>query len=403
MSDSSIRALENAEAKVPLRIGIDARVLMYDEIRGFTRYTLELFRAMKEIAGPGIELYSFSPGPLAVTFQEVLGARPIICSVRREILWEQYELPRQLRKHRIDVFHATANRGLPYRRTCKYVLTCHDIIEQMVEYRARGSWRGQWRRKYADFCSLHSANRLITVSNYSKHDICRVHNLPEDRVRVIYNGVGREFFPVVPLAERRRTAERYGLPPEYFLYLGGFDTRKNVGALVDAVAQLPAELPPLALIGEQTQDFAPVAAAIRARGLSARVICPGKIPDVDLPAVYQGALAFVYPSLYEGFGLPAVEAMASGVAVLASGTTSLPEVLAGNGVLFDARNPASIAAQMVRIYHDAGLRERLAVSGRARAEYFSWQTCATQTLDVYRELLGKDGWRAPTEDSKCRR
>ena len=142
MSDSSIRAQANAEAKIPLRIGIDARVLMHYEIRGFTRYTLELFRAMKEIAGPGIDLYSFSPAPLAGPFQEFLEARPVIFSARREILWEQYELPRQLRKHRIDVFHTTANRGLPYRRTCKYVLTCHDIIEQMAEYRALGNWRG---------------------------------------------------------------------------------------------------------------------------------------------------------------------------------------------------------------------------------------------------------------------
>jgi glycosyltransferase involved in cell wall biosynthesis len=399
MSDSSIPALLNVETKVPLRIGIDARVLMHYEIRGFTRYTLELFRAMKEIAGPGIELYSFSPGPLAGPFQEVFEARPVIFSARREILWEQYELPRQLRKHRIDVFHTTANRGLPYRRACKYVLTCHDIIEQMAEYRAGGNWRGHCRMKYADFCSLNSAHRVITVSNYSKQDICRVHRLPADRVRVIYNGVGREFFRVVPLAERRRIADRYGLPPQYFLYLGGFDARKNVMALVEALALLPAGLPPLALIGEQTPDFAPIAAAIRARGLSASVICPGKAPDTDLPAIYQGALAFVYPSLYEGFGLPAAEAMASGVPVLASGVTSLPEVLAGSGVLFDARDPASIAAQMLRIYNDASLRDDLAVRGRARGEYFSWQTCAEQTLDVYCELAGKSVPSAPLEES----
>jgi len=107
-----------------------------------------------------------------------------------------------------------------------------------------------------------------------------------------------------------------------------------------------------------------------------------------LPGVYQGALAFVYPSRYEGFGLPAVEAMASGVPVLASGATSLPEVLAGNGILFNARDPTAIAAQMVRIYRNASLREDLSARGRQRAKFFSWQKCAAQTLDVYRELLG---------------
>ena len=107
---------EQLHSRKPLRIGIDGRILMHYEMRGFARYTVELFRAMKQLGGSDIALLSFSPGPVAPEFIELLGLKPVVFSAAREILWEQVELPRQLWQHRIDVFHATANRGLPYRR-----------------------------------------------------------------------------------------------------------------------------------------------------------------------------------------------------------------------------------------------------------------------------------------------
>jgi len=371
-----------------IRIGVDGRILMYYEMRGFARYTVELFRAMKEIAGDDIELYSFSPDPIAPEFLAELEIKPVVFPARREILWEQVELPKHLRQTRIDVFHATANRGLPYRRACKYVLTCHDIIDRLPEYCRGEHWRGSWRKKYADFVSRHSVDKYITVSNFSKQDICRFHRLSPDCVAVIYNAANRRFYEMLPAEQIARFRGKYALLPEYFLFLGGFDTKKNVGALVEAFARLPNESPPLVLAGEHKWDFADVAQRISALGLSSRVLCPGKIADEDLPAIYQGALAFVYPSCYEGFGLQLVEAMASGVPVLASATTSLPEVLEGSGLLFDPENRDSIARQMARIAGDPALRSDLAEKSRQRASFFSWHKAAEQTLRVYLELLG---------------
>ena len=120
---------------------------MHYEMRGFARYTVELFRAMKEIAGSNVQLISFSPGPIAPEFLGALDITPVMFQARREILWEQVELPKQLQRARIDVFHTTANRGLPYRRMCKYVLTCHDIIDRLPEYCGQEHWRGRWRRE----------------------------------------------------------------------------------------------------------------------------------------------------------------------------------------------------------------------------------------------------------------
>ena len=121
-------------------------------------------------------------------------------TARREILWEQVELPKQLKPMRLDVFHATANRGLPYRRACKYVVTCHDIIDRLPEYCEGEHWRGRWRKKYADFVSRHSADKYITVSHFSKQDICRFYGLASDRVVVIHNAASPRFHEKV--AER---------------------------------------------------------------------------------------------------------------------------------------------------------------------------------------------------------
>ncbi len=362
---------------------------MHYEMRGFARYTVELFRAMKEIGGDNIELISFSPGPIANEFRRLLDITPVVFPMRREILWEQVDLPRQLQQQRIDVFHVTVNRGLPYRRVCKYVLTCHDVIDRLPEYCEGEHWRGAARKKYADFIARRSAEKYITVSEFSKHEICRFHRLAPGRVVVIHNAASERFHRRAPAGQIARAQEKYGLPNGYFLFLGGFDKRKNVGALVEAYARLPRDAPPLVLAGEHKWEYATVAGRIAALGLADRVYCPDGIADDDLPAIYQGAMALVHPSRYEGFGLQLVEAMASGVPVVASRTTSLPEVLDGCGLLFDPDDPVSIARKMGRVARDADLRLTMAEKGRRRAQMFSWHKAAEQVLALYLELLGR--------------
>jgi len=381
--------VQPAQSRKPLRVGIDGRIFMHYEIRGFARYTIELFRAMKEVAGDELELFAFAPGPIAPEFRDTLELTPVVFPLRREMLWEQVDLPRHLREQRVDVFHVTVNRGLPYRRVCKYVLTCHDVIDRLPEYCDGENWRGVWRKRYSDFISRHSADRYITVSEFSKQEICRFHGLDPQHVTVVPNAASEPFHRRLPPEQIARVQDRYGLPHSYFLFLGGFDKRKNVGALVEAFAQLPGDSPPLVLAGEHKWEYAKLAERVDALGLAGRVFCPDGMADEDLPAIYQGALALVHPSLYEGFGLQLVEAMASGVPVLASSTTSLPEVLDGCGLLFDPRDPASIARQMERVARISELRLSMAETGKRRARMFSWQKAAEQVLAVYLELLGR--------------
>jgi len=372
----------------PLRIGIDGRILMRYEMRGFARYTVELFRAMKEIGGRDIELLSFSPGPVVREFLEALDITPVVFPMRREILWEQVDLPRRLQQHRIDVFHVTTNRGLPYRRVCRYVLTCHDVIDRLPEYCDGENWRGALRKRYSDFISRRSADKYITVSEFSRQDICRFHGISGERVVVVGNAADARFHQRWPLEKTAQVKKKYRLPDNYFLFLAGFDKRKNAATLVEAFAEVPRDLPRLVLAGEHKWEFAAVAKRIAELGLNHRIVCPDALADDDLPGIYQGALALVHPSRYEGFGLQLVEAMASGIPVLASATTSVPEVLGGCGLLFDPEDPAAIARQMERLARDPELRRTMAEKGRQRAREFSWQKAAEEVLGLYCDLLG---------------
>jgi glycosyltransferase involved in cell wall biosynthesis len=373
----------------PLNIGIDGRPLMEGEIRGFSRYTMELVRALSESFDGSIRLFSFSPDHVHEIFRSTLKMEQVVFRARRELLWEQYELPRRLKIHGIDIFHATANRGLPGWRVCRYILTLHDLIETMSEYVSRGPIKSYLRRRYADTLSINAADRIITVSEHSRRDICeRYRKLTPGNVRVIYEAASRLFYVKVPPGEIAAIKRKYGLPPKYLLYLGGFDKKKNVERLVEAYRLSSGKVPPLVLAGDKKWDFAKVQTKIENLDLTGKVVTPGKIEDVDLPGLYQGANAFIYPSMYEGFGLQLIEAMASGIPVLASDRTCFPEVLNGAGLLFDPERADSIATQLNAISSDQDLRANLIRRSEERAKYFSWEKTAAETMSVYREVCG---------------
>jgi len=287
------------------------------------------------------------------------------------------------------VFHETAERGLPYPRACKLVLTRHDIIDRLPEYCVGENWSGRLRKRLGDFVSVHSADKFLTVSEFSRQDICRFYGLSAERVVVTHNAAHPRFLEKAMDEEKARIRAQYALPQTYLLFLGGFDAKKNVGALVEAYALLPRDAPAFVLAGVRKWEYSKIAARIHELGLGQRMHCPGRIDDADLPALYQAALAFVHPSRYEGFGLQLVEAMSSGIPVLASNTTSFPEVLGDAGLLFDPTNPRAIALEIERIYRDPNLRAELAARGRERARQFSWRRTASQTLRLYLKLLGR--------------
>ncbi|MGH9398785.1 MAG: glycosyltransferase family 4 protein [Thermoanaerobaculia bacterium] len=294
----------------------------------------------------------------------------------------------RLWRHRLDLFHAT-HYVLPPLPRGRAVVTIHDIIHllypQFLPNRAAHFYARIMIRR-----ALKRADRIITVSHNSRRDLVDHFGIDGARVQVIYNGVSRRFRPDIPVEERRRVAGKLGLPSPYLLFLGGERPHKNARNVVRAFAEARRRLSlphTLVLAGPMPKNQARVEALISALDLDAAVVRPGLVDAADMPGLFAGAQAFLYPTLYEGFGLPVVEAMACATPVLTSSTSALQEIAGGHALLVDPMDVASIAAGIVTLATDPERRAELRKLGLARAADFSWGTAADLTLSVYASTL----------------
>ena len=294
----------------------------------------------------------------------------------------------RLWRHRLDLFHAT-HYVLPPLPRGRAVVTIHDIIHllypQFLPSRAAHVYARVMIRR-----ALNRAHRIITVSHNSKRDLVDHFGVDSQRIEVIYNGVSNRFRPDIPQKERRRVAGKHGIPSPYLLFLGGERPHKNARNVVRAFAEARRRvaLPhTLVLAGALPKNQGRVEALISALDLDSVVRRTGLVDDEDMPGLFAGADAFLYPTLYEGFGLPVVEAMACGVPVLTSSTSALQEVAGGHALLVDPMDVEAIAAGVVTLATDAAKRAELAKLGRARAADFSWDKAAEATLGVYAAVL----------------
>jgi len=314
--------------------------------------------------------------------------------------WEQVGLVQAACAARIDLLHCPHS-ALPALTAWPVVLTLHDVIPLVhPEY---SHWRtasrlysrlGAWTATWAD--------ALITVSECSREDIVESLGVSGDKVTVIGHAVDPSVRAVTDPATLAMVRKRYGIPGPYLLYLGGFDRRKNVGRLIRAYAALPACLRSeyhLVVAGQLPgpghplyPDPRPLVAEL---ALKDRVIFTGYVCGEDNPPLYSGATAFLFPSLYEGYGIPVLEAMACGVPVITSNSSSLPEVIGDAGVLVDPSCEAEITQAMQALLRDPERRAALGTAASRRAHALSWPDVAERTVEVYERVL------AARSSSRC--
>jgi glycosyltransferase involved in cell wall biosynthesis len=282
----------------------------------------------------------------------------------------------------VDVFHGT-DHLLPYFRRIRTVFTLHDLIPLLFPEFHLPLNRWFLNLMFPRF--LRRADAIVAVSECTKKDAIRIYGTPEEKITVIYNGVDARFHPVRDAETLRRVRAAYRLPEAYILYVGTIEPRKNLARLLDAYHALRQAGYPhkLAIVGAKGWLYQPVFDRIAALGLQDEVIFPGYIADEDLPAVYSGAALFAFPSLYEGFGIPPLEAMACGVPTLVSDTSSLPEVVGDAALQVSPTDTGAIKAGMERILSDAALARELAGRGPERARMFTWDKAARQLVDLY--------------------
>jgi glycosyltransferase involved in cell wall biosynthesis len=238
------------------------------------------------------------------------------------------------------------------------------------------------------------AQRILADSESTRRDLIELLDVPPERVTVLYPGVEGRFRPVRDPEELGRVRDRYQLPERFVLGLSTLQPRKNFAGLVEGFRRLVgtrSDLPETAKLqlvigGAKGWMYDDAFVAVAEAGLEHRVHFAGFVDDADLPALYSLAVAFAFPTWYEGFGLPALEAMACGTPVVAADNSSLPEVVGEAGLLADAADPDALARALARLLTEEGLRERLTVAGPVRAAEFRWETAARQLFDIYQDF-----------------
>lgn len=293
----------------------------------------------------------------------------------------------ELWKRPVDVLHVQYT-APPFCRI-PVVATIHDLaFEHMPETFTR---RGSFQLKLTVRRTAQRAARIATVSEYSRQDLIRTYHLPPEKVVVTYNGVESHFTPDVLPNEAEDVRNRFGIKRDYLLAVGSLQPRKNLVRLIRAYARLRSEhksfTPQLVIVGRKLWLADDIFAEVRRQLWKDDVILTGYVSDDDLPKLYRQATAFVYPSLFEGFGLPPVEAMACGTPVVTSNVSSLPEITGDAALLVDPLDQASIEAALLKITGDEALRARLREQGIAQAKRFTWREAAEKTLQLYREAF----------------
>jgi glycosyltransferase involved in cell wall biosynthesis len=298
-------------------------------------------------------------------------------------------LSAELRRNPVDVLHVQFT--APPFAPCPVVVSIHDLsfehLPETFKWRSRKQLRITVRRSARD------AAQVIALSQFVREDLIATYNLSSEKVTAIPLAAPRHFGPVQNEEELQRVRQTYGITGAYILTVGAIQPRKNLGRLLTAYSRLRkvrSDVPKLVLAGKCAWLYDETLRTIKELGVSEAVILTGYVPESDLPALYSGATCFVYPSFFEGFGLPPLEAMKCGAPVIVGNQTSLPEVVGNAAVLVDPFDADAIAAALEEVVSDSDLRAQLSVKGLAQAKLFDWQETARRTLAVYRKAATID-------------
>ncbi|MBV9711145.1 MAG: glycosyltransferase family 4 protein [Ktedonobacteraceae bacterium] len=380
-----------------MKIGVNALFFQYPAT-GTGQYMTHLLSALSQVDSQN-EYVLFGPQPVEtspIPFPYYVQPVPALAARNRnvgKVVWEQFTGPDVAQKQGVDVFHVPYFAPPLFPRTST-VVTIHDVIPMRLPAYQPDARVKAYMHLIAR--AAHHATQIITVSEHARRDIIDVLKLPSDRIHVIYEAAGEEYRPVTDAEILAKTRVRYGLNERYIFYLGGLDQRKNVQQLVRAFAHVHRMIgdPQLQLLiagnpdrqkGPLFPDPRPVAADL---GMSGQIIYRF-VEEEDKPALYSGASLFVFPSLYEGFGLDPLEAMSCGAPVVCSNRTSLPEVVGDAAIMVDPTDTQKLVEAMRRVLSDETLQTDLRARSLQRATLFNWQKTARETLTVYEEALAR--------------
>lgn len=353
-----------------MKIGIDAQTTL-GEKTGFGFYVKNLLENLQKI-DPENQYIAFRPQD-----QKDL-------STSKRFLWDQFSMPKQAKLAQVDILHQPCF-SAPVLFRGKIVVTIHDIIAktygQDLPFFSR-QFFGRWMPFTYRF-----ADRVICDSECTKKDIIRLLKIPAEKIKVIYLAAtdsGRK----KDLKKIKQIKEKYSLGEKYFLHIGSLNPRKNLEFLLRVFSKISQQNPKynLVIAGGKSWYHDKLNNLAKELGLEKRVIFTGYVPDNDIDDLYFGASIFLFPSLYEGFGLPPLEAMSRGIPVISSDSSSLPEVIGNGGLMCPPDDETSWIKAIESVINNVSLQEKLSRQGLVQAKKFSWKKCAEETLHIYKQL-----------------
>lgn len=370
-----------------LLLGIDASRAARAHRTGTETYSFELIKALAQLSPPDYRLRLYTPQP------PLPGDWPQATNVETRVmpwprLWTHMRLAAELVQHPPDLLFVPAH-VLPVYCPVPALVTVHDL-----GYRYYPEAHRPFDRRYLDWttrrhCRL--ARHIIADSEATKHDLIEFYKADPGKISVVYLGRDESLRRVTNPQVIAETKERYGLSGDYLLYLGTLQPRKNLVRLVEAFGRALNAIPQpdltLVIAGKRGWLYNDIFKRVEQLGLTGRVRFSGYVADEDKPALLSGALAYLFPSLYEGFGLPVLEAMACGLPVLTGNVSSLPEVAGTAALLVDPHDVAAIAAGIVKLVNDEIYRLHLVEQGYRQVATFSWQSAAIRVLEIVEQII----------------
>ncbi|OFI06172.1 D-inositol 3-phosphate glycosyltransferase [Clostridium acetireducens DSM 10703] len=373
-----------------MKIGIDARAAKWYRGTGIGTYTYQLINCLNKIDTKN-KFLLFSPEKFSpkINFNDNFTLENISKCNLKNNFWNEVNIPNILYNKDIEIYHVPQNGiGLPKKKNCKFVITLHDVIPYKMPETVSHRYLKIFHENIPKIISL--CDGIITVSNYSKNDIIKTLNIPKEKIFVTYLAGESIYRPLNKNICKEKIKNLYSIKDDFILYVGGFSPRKNILGLIESFSTVVNKYKKdirLVIAGKKGISYPIYKKRTEELNIENKVIFPGFIPLDHLPYFYNASELFVYPSFYEGFGLPPVEAISCGTPTITSNITSMPEVIGDGGLLVNPYDIDELSNTMYNILSSNELKDLLSKKGLIHSKYLNWNKTAKETINIYKNIL----------------
>ncbi|KHO40333.1 glycosyltransferase family 4 protein [Clostridium tetani] len=373
-----------------MKIGFDARAINLYNGTGIGTYTQNILKHVLDLDRENF-YHIYWWGENYNDFSKD-NSKVLLTSKRRKSFYEEYYFPANLDRESVDLYHVPQNgMGLSKNTSCKKVITVHDLIPYTMPETVGRGYLKKFLRNMPQL--IYDADAIITVSKYSKKDILRFFPMDEKKIFVTHLAADEKYRPLNKDKCNYILKNHYNIDNPFILYIGGFSPRKNIKSLLISFSKIYKNLDKdykLVIVGANKSGTKILMDMAKDLNIESKIIFTGFVPEDHLPILYNSCETFVYPSLYEGFGLPPLEAMCCGTPVITSNVTSIPEVVGDGGILINPNDIDELSNSLEKTLLDVSFKYELKKKALERSSLYSWENTAKNTLKVYNSIISNN-------------